>query len=706
MKEAKITLRQKEILNKICSEYKYVTVSSIADSIGTSSRTILRELSDIENWIKAYNCSLDKRAGIGIRLKGSLEDRSRIIKDLQGKKEIKNYTPRERQVIVLSEILQSREPVKIYSFTRTLNVTEGTVSHDLDKVEEWLKDYNLKLIRKPGLGIYLEGEEKAIRKAIVNLIYENVDDYQLINMIIGNAVSQNKIEEFIGENTKNILLNLIDKKTIRKLEALIFELQDMSGYKLTDNAYIGLLIHLTLAVQRIRKNEKISIDNNYLKELKTYREYSTAADLTKKISEAFDIEIPEDETGYITMHLRGSKGFENDYERNIKNKEELWIEDLAKDMLKMAEIETGLFLEYNERVLIGLVNHLGPAINRLKMNLDIRNPLLKEIKDFYPELFKLASKCVKILESRVGITMPDSEIGYIAMHLGAAMETGKETGRRIYKVAVACASGIGTSRLLAAKIEKEYDNIKVAEVIPTLHIYEKLLTEKKIDFIISTVPVKDCPIPVVQVNPLLFPKDMEKIEELIKNLKHTPVNYSTVDIKQLNLTEKLSKLMVYMDGILQVLNNFFLYEYEKVHSILELIEQVSSKLSLNEEEKKAIELSLKEREEKGSTVLTGLKGVLLHCRTSGVKQLYFGIVRIKEGLYHINAEEEKEKIEFAIIMLAPENCDKAYIEVMGYISTMIIEKPEFLEALQSALKEDIYVKLNNILDEFYKAKSS
>lgn len=56
------------------------------------------------------------------------------------------------------------------------------------------------------------------------------------------------------------------------------------------------------------------------------------------------------------------------------------------------------FLEYNEQSILWLTNHLGPAINRLKMKMNIRNPLLKEIKEHYPEIFKLAKKCVEPVE--------------------------------------------------------------------------------------------------------------------------------------------------------------------------------------------------------------------------------------------------------------------------------------------------------------------
>lgn len=71
---------------------------------------------------------------------------------------------------------------------------------------------------------------------------------------------------------------------------------------------------------------------------------------------------------------------------------------------------------------------------------------------------------------------------------------------------ISCTTGIGTSRLLAARIEKEYDNIKVIDIISSINIDEDFLINKGIDFIISTVPIETTKLPVAIVNPLFLKK--------------------------------------------------------------------------------------------------------------------------------------------------------------------------------------------------------
>ena len=43
------------------------------------------------------------------------------------------YSPAERQNIVLSHLLKSQEPIKLLTLAKLLNVTEATISNDLDK---------------------------------------------------------------------------------------------------------------------------------------------------------------------------------------------------------------------------------------------------------------------------------------------------------------------------------------------------------------------------------------------------------------------------------------------------------------------------------------------------------------------------------------------------------------------------------------------
>lgn len=704
MKKIKITTRKKEILNRLCSEDDYITIGKIAEDIGVSSRTILRELEEIGELLNHHGLQLDTKTGVGIRLTSSLEEKERLLTIIEAEGAERVFTPSERHTIIAGELLQNNEPIKLYSLTRILKVSEGTISNDLDKLEEWLNAYNLKLVRKPGLGVYIEGREKHKRRAIVNLIYENVEEKQLLNLVQENITKSPETAGGIEIKTRNRLLNLIDKESIRRLEELIYKAEEEMGYKLADSAYVGLIVHLALAIKRIKNNEKIMIDQGFLKELKNSTEFEIAKALAQNISNHFNIEILEDEVGYITMHLMGSKNRGNIFQEEGKEVGNFELVKLVREIIKTAEAESGTFIGNNQRLFLGLMNHLEPAIKRLKLGMDIRNPLLEEIKLQYPHLLEVTTKSVKGLETYLGLKLPESEIAYIAMHLGAVIEKKEILPQRRYRIAVACPSGIGTSRLLATRIEKEYDTLQIVDVISTIHVEESWLKQEGIDFIISTIPIQIGDIPVITVNPLLSKEDRGRINKLLEELRFKTAGEPAVRKPQLSLKEKLLQMNSYSQGIIQVLDNFFL-ETVDAGSTEELIDQVCNRLLTDASLKQQLKADLLRREEKGGTYISGKEICLLHCRSSSIETLYFGALRPEVPIYHINNNGLKEEIKLAIIMLAPEESPQTHIEVISEVSKIIIERPDFLRMLMENMKEEAYIAISNHLNEFYKYKS-
>jgi len=701
----KASTRAKGIISILCKETQYITIANIAEQLNVSSRTILRELDEVEKLLLLNGVSLDKKPNRGLYVIGSLEDKANILQLMEMQRENKVYAPHERQTIILSELLQNQNPTKLYYFTKIFDVSEGTISRDLDSLEGWMTQNNLKLIRKPGLGVYVEGDEGTIRRAIVNLIYENVDQSHLHNFIRENFKISAERQLGIEIRMRNRLLNLIDRDTITKLEILIHEVEDIMRYSFADSAYVGLVVHLALAVQRIRNNEKIVIDKKYHEEIRNKPEYSAAEHLVKKIEKALPIIIPQDEIAYITMHIIGSKNRDIYRDNQESTAGSFELVKLARDMVKVAQQESNCYLEQNQKLLIGLVNHLGPAISRLKMNMDIRNPLLDEIKAFYPHIMEISKKCAEVIEARFDIRIPESEIGYIAMHLGAAIDKKEMDDRRVYKAAVACPSGIGTSRMLASRIENEYENIMISEVISTIKLEEYLLEKAEIDFIISTVPINTVTLPVIVVTPLLSLTDKLKIDKFLKACSMQEKNGSK-DKRTIDLKSKLIQMSKYSEAIIELLDHLFIFDDCSANSIKELILLASQQLGDTPEKQATIEQALIDRESKGNTRISGKEFVLVHCRSTAIDRIQLGIIRLRAPISYTNNRNELENICFAVIMLAPLQTPKESLEVIGEVSRLLIEKSNFLRLIKEGSKQRIYEELSMRLNHFYKIKSS
>ncbi|WP_058484943.1 BglG family transcription antiterminator [Defluviitalea phaphyphila] len=698
----KLTSRTKQILYILLEESDYITNQYIAEQIGVSSRTILREMNFIKKWLQKFQVSLDRKKGIGIRILANDTKREEIRKSLKGEKEDIFFTPQLRYIRLKFELLQTYEPRKIYSFSKLFGVTEGTISNDLDNIETWFKKYGIELIRKQGIGVYIKGREISIRKAMVALIYENVKESDLLNFIENKTFTKPINLSSYQKDVKDYLIELMEVEYIDRIKTLLNYLEERMRYQLSDNSFIEVMLYFLVTLKRIKQNMYLTLSiQPYIEHQLNGPEYEIIKDLLSKDDVLKQLYIPSDEIKYLTMHIKGAKRREVSNNSPISIIEDYHLIKLAKKMIYIAQVETGAYLEDNQKLLVGLVRHLGPAINRIKLNLDIVNPLLEDIKSSYPKLFQVTKQCVKVIENEEKIIVPEDEIAYIATHIGAAMERETRAINKKFRVVIACINGIGASRLLASEIKKEFNNVNIIDTISTIDLDETFLKNLNIDLIITTVPINITSIPTVLVNNILTKEDKVKIKNFLDNYVPSTKGFKK---QQISLKEKLNILNKYSESILQILDNFFLIKDVKCSNMDELIKIVSEKIISDAIKKNQLIQAFKDREEKGATLL-GQKGmILLHCRSQVIDELYFMVIRLKNTIETTDKRGVKYEVNTIAVMVAPIDTKGYELEVLSEITRVIISS-NFGKALKNHDEITLYEQLNRILEDFYQNKS-
>ena len=295
--------RTREILKLLLQEKNFQTTSELAKILGVSSKTISRQIPKVEEVLNSAGLELEKKSGAGILVTGSDVKRYLLAEKIKSVKK-REYSAAERKSIIIGRLLTSREPIKLFVLSSELFVTDSTISNDLDKLEDWFREQNLKLLRKPGLGISLLGNERDLRRAIVKYIYEHVGESELLNLLQDNLEEEKNLQ--VAQVSK-FLLNLIDTGNRKIFEQMLQDLEAEAGYKFSDNAFIGLTVHLALVVQRIQNHEPVELDSESLSRLRTVKEFQFAKSVAEKISATFEIEVPETEICYITAHILGAR---------------------------------------------------------------------------------------------------------------------------------------------------------------------------------------------------------------------------------------------------------------------------------------------------------------------------------------------------------------------------------------------------------------
>lgn len=695
MKKKKLMSRQKQIIQILTKSTNKnpITISTIAEILNVSSRTVLREMPKIEEWLDENGFNFIKKPGVGLIIDENLENQQLILELLEVENVQKEYSKEERKRIILSELLIAKEPLKLFYFTNQLKVSEGTLSNDLDGIEDWLKAFDIKLIRRQGVGIYLEGNEKNYRKVLSDILYRTLEEKELIKLLkksLNSPSSENSIEFSI----ENRMLNFIDKTIIKGIEKIVSELEEKFNFKLIDSDYIGLVVHISLAVQRIKNGEKISMDKSSLSELEILPEFAVATEITEKLEKVFTIEIPKDEIGYITMHLKGARLRLNKVENDI-DLDNLDIKQISNYIITEVENDFNIEIINKQKLSKDIYNHLVPAISRMSMKLNIRNPLLENIKEQYSEIYHSCENACEILKKITKIDkIPESEVAYIAMHIAAAIEENLKNEN--LSVVIACPTGVGTSKLLGVNIKKEFPNLDIKNSISVINIDTKKLKDDGIDFIISTVDL-DVDYRYICLNPMFLQKDKIKLKEFIHRYSKQRITKKIIKKELKCDKDKIKNITNLGTEIISILEEVRVREINNVKTVNDLIGIASSVFAENVNHAKEMKKLLLEREEKSSTYLNGFNMMLLHCKDKKITSCKFGVIRLNEKLI-----EDGKEINFAIISLIPEKNTQTQINIMSHINGEIIERESLRNSIMKISEEELTSIIEKILGDLYR----
>ncbi|GIO23473.1 hypothetical protein J11TS1_20540 [Oceanobacillus sp. J11TS1] len=155
--------------------------------------------------------------------------------------------------------------------------------------------------------------------------------------------------------------------------------------------------------------------------------------------------------------------------------------------------------------------------------MNIRNPMLEEIKKNYSLAFEAAISAGITIGKEMEVEIDENEVGYIALHIGAAIERRKLMSEA-KRCLIVCASGFGTAQLIYYKLKNQFG--KELDVVGTTEYYKlRDYNLNDIDFIVSSIPISDVLVPVIQVNAILGDNDLIKIGQFVGEKSHSINTY-------------------------------------------------------------------------------------------------------------------------------------------------------------------------------------
>lgn len=672
-----LSRRQKQIIQIIAQmDSKPITVSAIAEKLKVSSRTILRELPLIEEWMSENDFRFSRKTGVGLQI---LEGPANIelIKELL---EIEHTSrvlgKEERRRRLLGELLFSTEPTKAFSFTSAYGISEGTLFGDFDYLEEWLAQHEVRLIRKQGVGIYIEGEEKAIRQAIINAIFDLYDINQIMGILpIGQHI--------MDDDNKTLteyppLLSFMAGDARMQAAKLLEEFRSTLGVRFRDSALVGLYMRIALAIYRIRAGKVIQTPPPKWEELVDLREYEVVKAVQNRGWENERIEINENEVLCLAEFLSSARiwtdaSFFSDPLRSIN------VRQYVTSLVRIVENITGLAFQGNRILMDDLVSHFTTVMDRNHRDTLLKYAQIAPVKKNYPEIYSAVETAIHILGDEIADKeVLEGDTGFVVMHFAAAAERIQAEQEKVV-VAVVCPLGVGASRMLASSLTRALPNIEVRRTISAFAISANELREEGVDLIVSTTEL-NTNFPHVTISKVLQAQDRMKVQNRIDEINRGRLAKKTKKTSGLNSgigLEDIRRTSLITAEIVELIENFRILQLMGVRGYRELMNQGSQLFAKNDQEKKLIFDSFLKREQMGSTYIKEMEIALLHCKAKGISHSRFGYVRLEQPL-----KTEEGLIVGAVVMIAPGHFSQDFLEPISRLSALLIEESGFLQALK------------------------
>ena len=687
-----ITPRMKQIFQSLLNETEPVSVKNLAETIGVSKRTVQRELEYTASSLKGYDITFMSKTGVGVWLEGTEDEKQRLREALSEKDDydVGNRELRRKKLIL--ELLREKGLKKLFYYSSRFKVSEATISSDLEAAETWLKQYGLTINRKPGSGISVEGSEEDYRRAIRVFVNENID-----TRVLREAYeAESEPERYAGLKKSNIGQILNDNIMSRVMDCITGMNNDRM-LNLTENSYVGLVIHISIAINRILKNEVLDTTPPWVEEMEEDDDLCLARAIVHELEEEFEIQIPKIEVSYICLHIKGAKHEKLQWKgTDGKESENRELHQIVNEMIDAFDPEKSWALKQDEEFLQGLLAHLQPTLVRLNHGMQIRNPVLDEICSGYPDIYKKCIQVGKILERWTGKSVPPEEIGFLTVHFGAAivrMENKKEQLRKV-QIGVICSNGIGISRLMSSKLERVFkDRVQLTaygkkDITPYI--------TSKTDFFVSSISTEITDVPVIYVNPLLNEEDMEKIRRSVYQYERIPekqrkADQVTLQLEEINLVAAQINLVIkYME---------FIKTDENI-SFEELLIAVSERLSPYSDRRELIREDIMKRERISSQIFAEFGFALLHTRTKGVVRPGFHVCMTRKLENFRDPYFKGIRVVFVMLVPVDDNL-RINNEILGHISSTLIEDFHFLDVILRGEKEEIRDELSRCLKQYF-----
>jgi len=235
----------------------------------------------------------------------------------------------------------------------------------------------------------------------------------------GDEIEEEKIEKVFTLKNKDMsdrfktLLYEVSLELMEVTEEIIQLAKEKIGRELSDSIYVSLTDHINFAIER--NNKGLDIKNALLWEIKKlYKdEFSIGLEALNMIKNKLHVTLPEDEAGFIAMHIVNAEL--NEEMPNIVN-----ITKTMQDILKIVKYHFSIDFNEDSLNFFRFVTHLKFFAQRLysKTYMESEDDFLFEaVKNKHKDAYECTEKINDYVKKQFDYELTNDEKLYLTIHI-------------------------------------------------------------------------------------------------------------------------------------------------------------------------------------------------------------------------------------------------------------------------------------------------
>lgn len=463
------------VIRAISSNSQKMNAKELAQLLNCSEKTV-------KNYINEINCDKD----IVLLDKEGYYFEPSINVDLLLDK-YKYSSAQECQSFIIRRLLTNANGLSIDDTLDELCISDKTLDKYIIEINRQIKGLDLSVGRKNG-NLILKGDEKNKKELLKRNL--KVNDYSIVEKGLSSYCE----------------LVSIDYLLFKKIVSSIF---DEYNIHVNDYTFLTILSHLVIKFIRVRGGA--DIDDVELPDIKISDEdIKCASNIIDKLNATFGVGVPKEEARKLA-NLIALKS--TNKEVAVTNSE---YREFVLDVVKKVKDKFGISLRDDEFISFFSL-HIINLVKRSKSGMYNENPLFERTLNSDSFIYEIAVFISSELEKKYDISIPDTEIGFLAFHIGSVIVKKNLLSEEI-NVAVNMFDFYGFGNLLKEALEK-YESSYIH-----FHYIDKNSTipSYKFDLLITT-PFSNNNIVSynnkITINPMYNKKDLHNIQNKLEEIE-------------------------------------------------------------------------------------------------------------------------------------------------------------------------------------------